>query len=150
MAEPARDTVRRRLGKAFDETAHPRDPGGRWTTGEGAKIDHDNLWDDDLADITAVNARLDTHLGAIHDAHTQAAEHVKALQGIQTTVASHYQDALDALDAHNEILDRYQDGTHEPIHAEESDEFDRAAGFDKALRASLDALKPHVRGFGLR
>ena len=146
MIGPASDTVRRRLGKAFDEADHPRDAGGRWSAGDGASVDHDNLDDADREAITAVNARLDRHL----DARRQAAEHVKALQGIQKTVETNHEKALDALDAHNDILDQYEEGVFEPILAEDSDAFDDASSFDDALTTSLAELKPHVHGRKLK
>jgi hypothetical protein len=150
MIGPASDTVRRRLGKGYDEADHPRDAGGRWTAGDGASVDHDSLDDADREVINAVDARLDRHLGAIHEARRQAAEHVKALQGIQKTVEANHEQALDALDAHNDILDQYEEGVFEPILAEDSDEFDDASSFNEALKTSLAELKPHVHARKLK
>lgn len=143
MANGTTDTIRRRLGKSFSEEAHPRDGRGRWSSGDG-DWDHSSLQDDDQAKMAKIDARLDGHLGTIHEARKQVAEHVGALQKAHDTIAKAHEKAQDALQEHNDILDEYG------MEITESPEIDSADELRDGLSSAVDELKPHVHGRKLK
>ncbi|AYO81591.1 hypothetical protein [Methylobacterium brachiatum] len=140
MAEPACDTVRRRLGKGFDEADHPRDAGGRWTAGEHA-LDHAaNLPPHDARKAEAIDVRLDQHLGGIHDARKRVAQHVATLKEVHKDLTAGHKGAQKALADLNDLLEKHG---YEQIAEEEVDDIDEAAG----LRARLSDMFSETRSY---
>lgn len=142
MAHGTTDSVRRRLGKSFDEADHPRDARGRWTSGEG-NVDVE-LDQDDHPEFHKLNSALDRHLGAIHADRVAAADHVKALQAIHDRVKRNHAKAQDALSDYNDLLDR------NGYESSEGEEIDSADSFRGDLGDALNGLKPHVHGRKLK
>lgn len=131
------------LAKGFNEEDHPRDASGRWTSGDHA-VDNSTFQPEDETRMHAIDARLDRHLGAIHAARQQAAEHVAALKRIGATVEKEHAKALDAFIEHNEVLGEYGFAESESTDVDDADEL--RSGIDDAL----DVLKPHVTAAKLK
>ena len=140
MAGTAIDTVRRRLGKAFDEAAHPRDAGGRWTAGEHA-LDHNaNFPAHDARKAAALDARLDQHLGGIHEARQRIAQHVAALKDVHKDLTASHKGAQKALSDLNDLLEKHG---YDGITEEEVADIDDANG----LRAHLSNMFSDTRSY---
>ncbi|MFH6786308.1 MULTISPECIES: hypothetical protein [Methylobacterium] len=131
------------FAKSFKEVDHPRDANGRWTSGDHA-VDNSTFQPEDEARMHAIDGRLDKHLGNIHAARKQAAEHIAALEGIGATVEKEHAAALDALTGHNGVLGEY--GFAES----ESTEVDDAAEFMSGIDDARDVLKPHATAAKLK
>ncbi|TNC08455.1 hypothetical protein FF100_29420 [Methylobacterium terricola] len=131
------------LAKTFNEGDHPRDASGRWTSGDHA-VDNATFQPEDEARMHAIDARLDRHLGNIHAARKQAAEHITALKRIGATVEKEHAKALDALTEHNEVLGEYGFAESESTDVDDADEF------RSSIDDALDVLKPHVTAAKLK
>lgn len=131
------------LTKSFNKEDHPRDASGRWTSGDHA-VDNSTFQPEDEARMHAIDARLDQHLGNIHAARKQAAEHIAALKRIGATIEKEHAKALDALTDHNGVLAEYGFAESESTDVDDADEF--RSGIDDAI----DVLKPHVTAAKLK
>lgn len=133
MVQVSSDSIRRRLGKAFDEADHPRDARGRWTSGSHAADNHANFPARDARRADAIDRRLDTHFAGLHAARRQIADHVQELKAAHKALSAHHAGAQRAL---SDLNDLYEKHDYEPIAEEEVAEIDEAG----SLRASLAQL----------
>ncbi|MET7242489.1 hypothetical protein ABZT49_03915 [Methylobacterium sp. EM32] len=134
------------LAKDWNEEDHPRDEGGRWTSTDGRRVNHDYLDDGDRAAVEKINAKIDKHLDIIHEARKQSVKHVKALRAIQKTVTSNYNKAFAAANEHYDVFDQYEEGVFEDNPSpEDSDEIDAAMSFRQSLEEATAALLPEIR-----